>query len=129
MRVQGIDVELKVDRKIYSLGFNSASGKTYLYKMFEAYTEIPSNDGTVLLVTWEKNLVVEDIINKITQFNGKLIMLDRFDLYFDLKIVEALETKNIPILIDLKDYEHMNDFECYLADIVLERNKITVRAI
>lgn len=129
MKIQGIDVELKIERKIYSLGFNSASGKTYLYKMFEAYTEIPSNNDAVLLITWRKNLVTDDILKEIEGFNGKLIMLDRFDLYFDLKIVEALREKNVPVLLDLKDYECMNKFECYLADIILERNRIMVEAI
>lgn len=129
MNIQGVNVELKIDRKIYSLGFNSASGKTYLYKMFEAYVEVPSNKDKVLLITWEKNMTTEGIKSKITQFSGRLIILDRFDLYFDMKIVEALKTKDIPVLLDLKDYELMNEFECYLAEIVLERDKIMVKAL
>lgn len=93
----------------------------------KSYSQIPSNKGKILALTYNSEMSEDFILEAIKSFNGVLIFLDRFDLYYSRVIIDALLSKNVTALIDLKNVLLANTFPCKLACIDrLSANEIEV---
>ena len=126
MIVNGLNISIKLDNKIYVTKYNSSVGKTFLLNMLKSYDARPENEGKLLLITYDKKQSIENILSMIREFKGIFILLDRFDLYYDISIVQALTEKNIPVLLDLKNYKRFNEFSAGLAKLTIFKDKIEV---
>jgi hypothetical protein len=123
-KVNDVDIKLDLDKGCaYVLGSRGAIGKTYLYGLLSAYRNF---NGDVLVVTYAKNMSSQDILKMIDEFGGDIIMLDRFDLYFDESIVEAGIKKGCIVLIDLKSNSFVNKLPVQPVDFVVQPNSIEV---
>lgn len=88
---------------IHRLNWNSAVGKTYVYKLLKSVAS--RNDKACLCLTYDQHLRVEDYVRLIEKTESELIYLDRYDCYVCDEINSVLEEKAkvIPIFIDLKN--------------------------
>lgn len=128
MKLLDIEIDIKINENgIYSLGFNGASGKSYLYELMESYANTNDNE-TVLAFTYDKRIDNNYISESIMKFCGKYIILDRLDLYFDVGIRNALISKSEEciILIDLKNDISLRRLPIQTASIYLFKDKLEV---
>lgn len=124
-----LDIEINIllkENGIYCLGFNGASGKSYLYELLESYSNNKRDE--VLALTFNSKFNDNFIISCISDFRGKYIILDRLDLYFSKAIRDALisKSKSCIILIDLKNNISLRRLPIKLACIKLYNNRLEV---
>jgi hypothetical protein len=119
-------VGINVEDGIYTLGFSGASGKTYLRKLISSYEAEGHED--VVEFTYDKKVSSDELINKISKLNTKVILLDRFDLYFDRKVLDVCSKVSRITLIDLKSDRLLITTKAKLAYVVRDNeNSIEVR--
>lgn len=111
---------------IYCLGFNGGQGKTWLYTILQAKSVLNED---ILCITYDKHLTESDVLKEIREFNGRLLMLDRLNLYYTKEIGEALTEINCIILIDLKDNRKLREMPIRLARIKYTEDCIEVREV
>ena len=130
MNVKVGDVMISIDlkQKLYVFSTESAIGKSYLYDLLKAYNKYENREN-FLCITYDDNITTALVIDKIRSYEGPLILLDRFDKYFDWDIISVLYEKNIPTLIDMKNKYICNYIICETVYSSYERNHIEIREI
>lgn len=112
------------------LSGDSADGKTYLCKLFNAAESLGGLRGNFLGMTYVKTADKSFYIKQLKDFNGKYVMLDRLDLYFDEDIIsQAMSKGNRVVMIDLKNYIMCRKLPLRCADISFDSTSMRVRAI
>lgn len=93
---------IKANPGIYTFGNRSGLGKTYVYRAF-LFESISNNQSKVFAYTFDdyqrKLMLTKEIVNSYD-----IIMLDRFDLYYDAYhdlIIELSKSKTV--LLDFKN--------------------------
>lgn len=116
------EINIELDNGIYLFSIESATGKTRLYKALKSVEQ----HGDVVAYTYSDTITkleLKTLVNEKT----RVIILDRYDMYFNkfADVIEEYKDKAI-VLIDCK----VNDkiaFDHAYAEVVMEKNKLTVR--
>jgi hypothetical protein len=123
--VNEISIDLSLEKgKAYVLGTDGGTGKTYLYKLFNAYENFGDN---VLPLTYEKRRDDSDIVKRINNFNGDVVLFDRFDLYFNKDFVNLCLDNGFMVLLDLKCDKYINSLKVQPVNFVRTKNRIEVK--
>lgn len=127
MRVQDVEIKINITEPgVYCLGFDGATGKSYLYSMVEAYCK-QSMSTDILAITYDSRINSAAITARLESFNGKIILLDRFDLYCTDDIIDSLVRKvNSVVLLDLKSDIIWRKLPVKFAKVHMQRNVIEV---
>lgn len=100
IKLESIKVDFNLDNGLYILGTNSSTGKSYLCNLLKSY-EYESDD--VIAVTYN------DIngLNRLKSLgdNAKVILLDRFNLYYSEELFQKVKklAENSIVLLDFKN--------------------------
>lgn len=116
------EINIELDNWIYVFSIESATGKTRLYKALKSVEQ----HGDVVAYTYSDTITKLDLKNLVNE-KTRVIILDRYDMYFNkfADVIEEYKDKAI-VLIDCK----VNDkiaFDHTYAEVVMEKNKLTVR--
>lgn len=116
------EINIELDNGIYVFSIESATGKTRLYKALKSVEQ----HGDVVAYTYSDTITKLDLKTLVNE-NTRVIILDRYDMYFNkfADVIEEYKDKAI-VLIDCK----VNDkiaFDHTYAEVVMEKNKLTVR--
>lgn len=111
---------------VYCLGFYGGTGKTYLYNVLKAKSTLNKD---ILCITYDKDLTESDVIKKIQEFNGQVLMLDRLNMYYTGRIGKALSESECITFIDLKDNLKLREMPIGLVRIKVYKDSIEVRQI
>lgn len=126
--VSNMEIEIDVNNKIYILGQDSSEGKTYLYQLLRSLQQRPEYRNDLLLITYNSNIGTDVIIKLIHEFKGKLIMMDRVDLYWCKELRDCLEEHtSCPILLDLKSNDYIMRLSATPAIFEWSGNKMEVK--
>ena len=129
MLVGDVELTITMSNKICILDKETATGKSYLLKLLKSLkTEVGHKDN-ILLITYDDVRSESAVIESIKDFKGTLILVDRFDLYFSLNIVNALIQSGKACLVDLKNMYLPNSFKHGYAMVNLSNDKLEVREI
>lgn len=111
---------INLENGIYTMGNESATGKTYLYKMLDKL----STRKDILCLTFSSAELIDSITNIIKKRNVKLLVLDRYDLYAGKFANEIISLRND--LIILLDYKQGSIFGEYQDICTLELTETTL---
>lgn len=111
---------------IYVLDQDGASGKSYLRKLMY---ENRFNNPEYMTMTYSEDMDIDSTVEKILEFNGEFIMMDRVDLYADDKLLNAIVNKNAKVLVDLKDPMVWNNVDYKFASIKVTEDSIIVEEV
>jgi len=96
-------VRITLKKGLYSLGWESGSGKSYMYKILATLQNDSDNSVKFCCIdAWQDS--VSTIKEKLVQ-NYDLILVDRWDVRPSEEVLELLQQKkaNSVILVDCKD--------------------------
>lgn len=124
-----LQLELPAGDFCYVFDGNSSTGKTYLYDLFKTAMTLSSMEHDFLAFTYDPVMQKKFYIEALQDFNGKYIMLDRFDMYFDIDIAEAAIKDGRVVLMDLKDYCAMQKLPVHGAEISFDATSLEVKHI
>lgn len=116
------EISIELDNGIYVFSIESATGKTRLYKALKSVEQ----HRDVVAYTYSDTITKLDLKTLVNE-KTRVIILDRYDMYFNkfADVIEEYKDKAI-VLIDCK----VNDkiaFDHEYAEVVMEKNKLTVR--
>lgn len=126
--INGFKLTLLSRKGSWCLGFDGSIGKTYLYNLFLQAQEIPEYKDMFLGLTYEE-IDSEEYVNRIKAFTGKYVILDRFDLYFDERIVEEALKNDRCVFVVLKNEMLWNRIPYRGATIEFDANGMIVEAL
>lgn len=115
------DVDLRPG--VYCPWFDSATGKTYLYRLLLA-----AKDGgyNVEAFTYIGSETVNIVLSTLKSKSYDVVLLDRYSLYCDNRINDILRDLGCPVIIDLKTYENINLTECKDCEMEILENGVRV---
>lgn len=124
-------IDILLESGVYQLGFDGASGKTRLYHELASLAELPEYKDQILLLTYNKNLTQQQVIDLLDKFDGDLVMLDRLDLYYSEDIEDALYRRtDWLVLADVKQSRILNRCAFNPAEVIMPSNdRIMVEAL
>lgn len=116
------EIDIELDNGVYLFSIESATGKTRLCKALKDLEQY----GDVIAYTYNDTIRKLDLKNLVSD-KTRVIMLDRYDMYFNMfaDTIEKYSDKAI-ILVDCKLRDKIAFVHDY-AEVVLEKNKITVK--
>lgn len=128
MKLPHVPLEINlVNSGICHLGDEGATGKTYVgYLLKQQNGRIP---GYALVLTYEQGLSEKYYIERIQQFEGSIIFLDRADLYVSDSILEALSAKSCIRLMDMKNFLKWNKVAAVLCDITMTADGVVIEEL
>lgn len=118
---EAVQVSINLEDGVYRLPFESAAGKTYLFKQLR---DLRTLGYPVIGYTYEYETALSDIYGLVYPGKQKVFMLDRYDLYSGkyLDLISEFAQSGI-VLIDCKDCEFNAGKLCRLE---FSRDKIEV---
>lgn len=116
------EINIELDNGIYVFSIESATGKTRLYKALKSVEQ----HGDVVAYTYSDTITKLDLKTLVNE-KTRVIILDRYDMYFNKfsDVMEEYKDKAI-VLIDCKVSDKIA-FDHTYAEVVMEKNKLTVR--
>ena len=129
-----IEINMSLDNKVYIISDDSATGKSFLFKLLRKYCS--ENHIKYLLLDYndlDKPDFSDDfVVSQCSMYD--LVALDNADLYMNPDLFKRLNGLGNIILISIKDEFlmfpfHMNDkfdYNYEFVDVFFERNKIEV---
>lgn len=127
-KIADMQLSIKLNRGCWSLGFDGATGKSYLYSLFRSAMSSSHLKKDFLGITYCPGFNTEDYMKRICNFSGKYILLDRFDLYYDKSLVSKALSSADCVFLDLKDYVKWQQLPYHQATIFFDKNKLEVTA-
>lgn len=124
--INDLQLTIRIGKGCWCLGFDGATGKSYLRTLFESEMASKNGKKEYLGLTYDSLKDSEDYIKSIKNFSGKYILLDRFDLYFDERIVEEALKNDRCVMIDLKNYVRWNRIPYRGAMIKFDKKQLEV---
>lgn len=122
--VGGFKVNINLKNGVYAFDSESATGKTFLYKLLTSYKQLNDN-----VITISYNNVDADIIDMLSGSANKIILADRYDLYCenDLSLALFSAGKSNIVLLDIKEWNRLPICPA-MADIELQDGGIYIYA-
>lgn len=126
-KIGGVDIQIEIDRPgVYQLDGDSATGKTYLFKLLRGVNKASSMDKVITYTYDDKWLGVK--LDELAR--GKeleLVVIDRYDMFLNEYLDEINELgKEAIVLIDSKqDFDMFYNF----AGVMFEDRKLTVKLL
>lgn len=118
-------IKINLNNKIYILGQDSAEGKSYLFSLLKSLKQRPENRHDIYLVTYSEELDIEKVIFDLEEFNGKLVMLDRADLYWCTNLGNALKNlSDLIVLLDLKSNDYIMQLPANPLKLTISRDLV-----
>ena len=116
------EIDIELNPGIYVFDNESATGKTFLYKMLTGLHSHPE----VLCVTYDTVDLITDFEGLLNKRQVKLVLLDRYDMYagrFDDVILKYKD--DIVFILDYKNGYTLNKYAkiCYIE---LTRDRLEV---
>lgn len=128
LKVEGIELYIEAPMDgVIMLDIDGAVGKTYAASMLNSYAQKYPEDALVL--TYDEHRTIEDCVHIISGFHGTYLFLDRYDLYKDDRITSLLNTINCYRFVVCRDNCFWNKTYPILCEIILEKDKVTIREI
>ena len=124
LRTVSIKIILPDEPGIYNLGMRSGTGKTYLYKSLKQLSSFNSN---ICAISYEDNS--DNIIEKLSNNQHTIIMLDRYDLYVTEEIKDTLDAirKTKVVLVSCKDPYNNLPYDYEASSIKFGKDFIEVK--
>ena len=122
--VGGFKINIDLRNGTYAFDSDSATGKTFLYKLLSAYSQL--NDK-VLTSTYTDNK--DGLGHKLSLLSDGLVMIDRYDMFCnnDLSLELFSAGKNNIVLIDIKEWNRLPICPC-MAEIELREEGVFIYA-
>lgn len=118
-------IKISIDKPgIYSLGSDSAKGKSYLCNLLKLIE--PEN---ITVLTSMKNSEVISILNEFLNSSNELLIVDRYDLIRNDDTDSIINNmRNKTVLLDYKDYLNSTTLEICPATIWYDGKEICIYA-
>lgn len=126
-KIGGVDIQIEIDRPgVYQLDGDSATGKTYLFKLLRGVNKASSMDKVITYTYDDKWLGVK--LDELAR--GKeleLVVIDRYDMFLNeyLDEINELGRKAIVLIGSKQDFDASYDF----TEVMLGVGKITVKLL
>ncbi len=114
------------DNGIYLLNQCGGEGKSYLRKLVDDYSNY---DARYMAVTYDSKQRAEDRLEQIDKFTGDILVLDRVDLYHSSDLIDLVLSKDIKVLVDLKDTKLWSEVPFKFAGIEMYPDGVLVKEI
>lgn len=115
------DIDLKPG--VYCPWFDSAVGKTYLYRLLLAAKDGGYNVGAFTYIGED---TADITFSKLKNKSYDAVILDRYSLYNDDRISNILNDLGCPVIIDLKTYDNLGLVGCMDCEMEILENGVRV---
>lgn len=114
---------------IYRVGArDGAEGKTYLRHLLNSYLSVTANKNALTL-TYDMDRDESYYLQKINNFTGEYVMLDRFDSYSTPRVVDSIIncSRHSYVIIDSKNIDFWNSIDSKRCNIVFTEKGLIVK--
>lgn len=126
-KIGGVDIQIEIDKPgVYRLDGDSATGKTYLFKLLRGVNKASSMDKVITYTYDDKWLGIK--LDELAR--GKeleLVVIDRYDMFLNeyLDTINELGRKAIVLVSSKQDFDAGYGF----AGAIFEARKLTVKLL
>ena len=125
--VDGISISINTPSNgLYALGFDGGTGKSYLSKLLKVLSQLPEFKKLIRVISYREDYSTQDYLSEIDSFGGKLLMIDRFDLFVDKEILNLIQDKECVTLMGLKNNTLLRTLKFKLCMISYSKDRIEV---